>query len=147
MKVAISACLLGERCRYDGASKPNAEVIEFASKHEVIPICPERAAGLEIPRVPSEMQADKPWPCVKNASGDELTEAFVQGALKTKRLLEAHRCHHVILKSKSPSCGVGEVYDGTFSGRLIKGNGITAQLLIDSGYKVAKENTFAEVFE
>lgn len=127
MTFLISACLLGEPCRYNGEAKANPAVLEFVqnSGHTFITVCPEVLGGLPIPRAPAERLGSR----VKNREGEDVTKAFLLGAEKTLALAQQHRCDGAILKERSPSCGHGQIYDGTFSGRLIPGDGITSQLL------------------
>lgn len=147
MKVAISACLLGSPVRYDGKSKPNKEVLEFAKNHEVVAICPEVFGGLTIPHPPSEIQTEKSELIVKDIEGNVTTSFFLRGAYKTLESIQKEGVTHVILKAKSPSCGVGSIYDGTFSGSLVEGDGVTTRLLRQAGICVATEYTFKEVFK
>ena len=137
-RVLISACLLGLKCRYDGLSKENKDIINMLDKFEFIPVCPEIFGGLETPRVASE----KIGKSVINKSGLDVTSNYKRGAEETLRLCKLYNCDIAVLKSKSPSCGKGLIYDGTFSGNLVLGNGITAQLLIDNGIQVYTEEEF-----
>lgn len=133
--ILVSACLLGERCRYDGKSKPCDEVIKLNEKYNLIPVCPEVLGGLETPRTPCEIQNDR----VISADGIDRTIEYTTGAQIALEIAKENNCKVAILKSKSPSCGKGKIYDGTFSGTLTDGNGITAQLLSDYGIKVYNE--------
>lgn len=144
MKVAISACLLGVACRYDGKSKPSAAVQEFANHPDVsvVRICPEVAAGLPIPHPANEQLQTDGTLRVVDSEGVDNTEAFIRGAKRCCDKALSAGCTHAILKAKSPSCGVGEIYDGSFSGTLTAGNGIAAQMLIDAGIACATEITF-----
>ncbi len=136
MKILVSACLLGAPCRYDGRSVPDERVIRLMDRHVLIPVCPERLGGLDTPRTPSERRGYK----VISADGEDRTAAFVKGAkLCREKALEAG-CELAILKSKSPSCGCGNIYDGSFSGTLVKSDGITAEYLKKWGMKVLNEN-------
>lgn len=148
MKVAISACLLGVKCRYDGKSKPNDAVRAFADRPDVdvVRICPEVAGGLSIPHPANEQQRTDGQTRVVDCTGADNTEAFQRGATACcEKALQAG-CTHAILKAKSPSCGVGLIYDGTFTGSLIEGSGVAAQALMDAGVIAATEATFEEVF-
>lgn len=136
--IIISACLAGEKCRYDGKSCPNEKVVEFISRHKVILICPECLGGLPNLRSPSEIKGDK----VISKEGFDRTEEFRKGALKALEIAQKNECRLAILKSKSPSCGIGKIYDGSFSGTLTCGNGITAQMFLDHGIEVIDENMF-----
>jgi len=127
MKILISACLLGVRCRYDGASKPHPDVAELAKQHVLVPVCPEQLGGLPTPRVPAERQGKS----VVTRCGTDVTEPYRRGAEETLALCELLGCEAAVLKERSPSCGCGQIYDGTFSGTLCAGDGVTAELLKD----------------
>lgn len=130
MKILVSACLLGENCKYNGGNNYSAKLHDFIKDNDVIAVCPEVLGDLSIPRLPSEIVGDK----VINSEGEDVTVNFKQGGLKA--LKQALGVDVAILMSRSPSCGVNQIYDGTFSGRKIKGHGIFAQMLIDKGIKV-----------
>ena len=136
MKILISACLLGVRCRYDGAGKPHPDVEELAKKHTLIPVCPEQLGGLATPRPPAERQGD----LVVTACGADVTEQYRCGAEETLRLARFFGCEAAVLKERSPSCGSGQVYDGTFSATLTAGDGVTAALLKENGIAVYGES-------
>lgn len=136
LNILVSACLLGCACRYDGKSKPCGEVIALSEKYNLIPVCPEIFGGLPTPRDASEISGGR----VVSKSGADNTQCFLKGAQETLRLAEIFGCRAAILKAKSPSCGSGFVYDGSFSRKLIPGNGITARLLIENGLKIYTEN-------
>ena len=138
--VLVSACLLGTACRYDGASVPCPAVIELADALDFVPICPEQLGGLPTPRTPSEIQPDG---CVVDRAGEDRTAAFAAGAHEALRIARERGCRIAVLKSKSPSCGVRQVYDGTFSGTLAPGRGITASLLSAAGITLLDEADFA----
>lgn len=135
MKALISACLLGLACRYDGASKPHPKALELAEKEELIPFCPECFGGLPTPRPPAEIQGDQ----VINAAGQDVTAQYQKGAEEALRLCKLLHCSKAILKAKSPSCGCGAVYDGSFTKTLRPGNGLTAALLKANGIEVITE--------
>jgi len=145
MKVAVSACLLGTPCRYDGASKPCEAALELLQTPgvEVVPVCPEVAGGLPTPRPASEIVARAPRVAVRNTAGDDVTRQFERGAAETLELLRREGCEFAVLKAKSPSCGKGLVYDGTFSGTLVQGDGIAAALLMEHGVRVIDERELA----
>lgn len=138
--ILVSACLLGTACRYDGASMPCTEIIELANTYELVPVCPEQLGGLSTPRTPSEIQPDGR---VVDRAGEDRTAAFAAGAQQTLRIAREHGCRLGILKSRSPSCSVRQIYDGTFSGKLIPGQGVTASLLADAGITLLDETDFA----
>ena len=130
-----SACLLGINCRYDGNNKSNDKIISLAKKELLIPICPEQLGGLPTPRIPSEQKGDR----VFNKQGKNVTNNFKKGAEEVLKLAKLLNVKEVILKQKSPSCGYGKIYDGTFSNNLIEGNGVTADLLEKNGVKIKTE--------
>lgn len=139
MILAVSACLLGEACRYDGTARPCARVAALGARHELVPVCPERAGGLPVPRPPAEIAGRDPLRVV-DAEGRDLTEAFARGASLSAGEALAAGCAGAVLKSRSPSCGPGAVYDGTFSGALVPGWGLAAALLRDAGLPVVDED-------
>ena len=133
--ILVSACLLGVSCRYDGNSKPNENVIALKDRYNIIPVCPEIMGGLPTPRTASEIQGCQ----VVMGDGTNVTKEYRKGAEEVLRLCRLFGCKRAVLKEKSPSCGCGKVYDGTFSGKLIDGNGITAKLLMENGIEVFGE--------
>ncbi len=139
VRLCVSDCLLGTPCRYDAGSKPNAAVRELAANPEVevVRFCPERASGLPIPRPPAEQRDGR----VVLETGEDVTDAFVVGAEREVRRALAADCTHAVLKAKSPSCGTGRVYDGTFTGTLRDGWGVAAAMLRDAGVACASEET------
>lgn len=140
MKIAVSACLLGTPCRYDGASKPCAEALALRSAHQVVPICPEVAGGMRVPHPAYEIVAAERALRVVDRSGGDGTEAFAAGAASTLDRVRSEGCQLAILKAKSPSCGNGRIYDGTFSGTLVPGYGVAARKLRAEGIRVLDEN-------
>lgn len=133
--VVVSACLMGEPCRYDGQAKPCEALIELADRYELVPICPEVAGGLPTPRVPAERVGER----VLTRDGVDVTRAYHDGAAACASVAHSKGARRAILKSKSPACGVGTIYDGTFSGTLCEGNGILAELLLAEGLEVITE--------
>ena len=136
MKILVSACLLGVRCRYDGKSKPHPAVERLMERHTLIPVCGEILGGLPTPRVSAERQGAR----VVTADGRDVTAAYRRGAEEVLRLAERDGCKAAILKERSPSCGSGRIYDGTFTGTLTDGWGVTAELLRDHGICVIGES-------
>ena len=136
MNILISACLLGVNCRYDGGGKLIEGIEKLKEIYNLIPICPEIYGGLQTPREPAEIINGK----VVNRKGKDVNENFHRGANETLHLAKLYNCKYAILKERSPSCGFGKIYDGTFSGNLVKGNGITAELLSKNGIKVIGES-------
>lgn len=134
--ILVSACLLGEPCRYDGKSMPCASVIALGRSHELVPVCPEQLGGLPTPRTPSEIQPDGR---VVDRAGIDRTAAFRSGAEAALSIARTHGCTQAILKANSPSCGVHRVYDGSFTSTLTDGQGIAAALLCEAGIGVFDE--------
>ena len=128
----VSACLAGLPCRYDGKAKPCAEVMELVRSGKAIPLCPEQLGGLPTPRPPCEIRAGR----VMDREGADQTEAFRRGAEAVLAAVQAYGATEALLQNRSPSCGLGWIYDGTFSRKLVQGSGITAQLLAENGIQV-----------
>lgn len=133
--IIVSACLVGINCRYDGGNNADQKVIELVSKGFAIPVCPEQLGGLTTPRIPAEIIGNK----VINKNGEDVTMFFKKGALETLQITKLTNCRKAILKQSSPSCGYGKIYDGTHTGKIIAGKGITAKLLEDNGIKIITE--------
>ena len=136
MNILVSACLLGANCKYNGGNNRNERVIALGEKFNLIPVCPEGAGGLPIPHPPSEILRGK----VVSKDGNDVTDYFVRGAEAVLHKAASCGCRFAILKARSPSCGTGEIYDGTFSGKTVPGDGITAALLKRSNIAVFTEN-------
>ena len=132
MKIMVSACLAGENCRYNGWNNRNEKVIALFKENEIITVCPEVMGGLPTPRVPSEIVSGK----VLNKEGTDVTRAFRNGAMMVLEIAKQIKPDLIILQSRSPSCGVKQRYDGSFSGRLIDKPGVTAELLMRYGFHV-----------
>jgi uncharacterized protein YbbK (DUF523 family) len=143
--IIVSACLMGDKCRYDGESKPCSKVISFVSGHEVLKVCPECLGLLPIPREPSEIVNGDGLGVVngeckvRSRSFVDVSSHFLKGAEEVLNLCRKFEPSAIILKSKSPSCGCGMIYDGTFSGKLKKGDGVTTALLKKNGFLVITE--------
>ncbi len=135
-KILVSNCLLGCECRYKGDGCLCEKILELAKDHTIIGVCPEQAGGLPTPRAPSEIQGDK----LITSKGEDVTKQYLRGANTALFLAKLNKVDFAILKAKSPSCGKGIIYDGTFSGKLTSGNGVTAKLLLDNGIPVYNEN-------
>ena len=136
MRLLVSACLLGVHCRYDGGSNQLPALEALLAQHDCIPVCPELLGGLPTPRPPAECQGDR----VINREGTDVTEAFHRGAAEALYLATLHHCEAALLKERSPSCGCGAIYDGSFSKALIPGDGVTAQALKCLGLPVYGES-------
>ncbi|MFW6229485.1 MAG: DUF523 domain-containing protein [Halanaerobium sp.] len=136
----VSSCLAGTNCRYDGKNNLNKKAAELVKAGKAIPICPEVLGGLPTPRDPSEIIFDRGGnKRVVTEQGKDLTAEFKLGAEKTLKIARIVEAKTAILQQRSPSCGCGRIYDGTFSGNLIEGRGLTAELLIKNGIKVLTE--------
>ena len=135
-KLLISACLLGTPCRYDGKSKRAAGMEALRKKYELVPVCPEQAGGLPTPRTPSELLGER----VIMQDGTDVTKQYQNGAQYALELCLREGCIAAVLKERSPSCGCGEIYDGTFSHTLRSGDGVTTALLKKHGITVCGES-------
>ena len=135
----VSACLLGEKCRYDGGGQYCAKVMRLAERYEFVPVCPEVLGGMSTPRPPSEILGDR----VISIDGRDVTAQFRLGAARALELARKAAAVKALLKSGSPSCGRGLVHDGFFSGKMVPGNGVTAALLEENGLAVYTELDFA----
>jgi len=131
----VSACLAGINCRYDGKSRPNPKVVEMVKRGEAIPVCPEQLAGLPTPRENSEIRDGR----VFSVSGKDETMQMKRGAEETLKIAKLVGAKEAIFKARSPACGKGKVYDGSFSGKLAEGNGMAAGLLVRHGIKVVTD--------
>lgn len=131
MKIMVSACLLGENCKYNGGNNLNQQLMDFLKGHEVIPVCPEAAGGLPTPRAPSEIVNG----VVTNNLGENVDKEFRLGAEICLKKAEEVQPDMIILQSRSPSCGVNQIYDGSFSKKLISGHGLFAAKCIASGFR------------
>ena len=134
MKIMVSACLLGRRCKYNGGDNFNEALARFLEDHEVVPVCPEVAGGLPVPRRPSEIVNG----VVMSDAGENVDAAFRTGAAACLQIAKDEQIDLAVLQPRSPSCGVKQVYDGTFSGRLVPGSGVFAALLKENGFRVAE---------
>lgn len=132
MKIIVSACLLGENCKYNGGNNRCQKVIDFVKDHEVIQVCPEQMGGLSTPRLPAEIYNEK----VMNTEGVSVDAQFCKGAKAALKITLEEGATLAVLQPRSPSCGCKQVYDGTFSKTLIPGKGVFAQLLADHGIKL-----------
>ena len=127
----VSACLTGENCKYNGGNNRNEKVLQMMAEHEVITVCPEQMGGLPTPRVPSEIKDG----VVTAKDGRMVDKEFRAGAAKCLEIAMREQPDLIVLQSRSPSCGVKQRYDGTFTGTLVDGSGVTAQLLMKHGFR------------
>lgn len=140
MKILVSACLLGKNCKYNGGNNLNQGVLEFIEGHEVIGVCPEQLGGLSTPRLPAEIVDG----VVTNKEGVSVDNEFRKGAQEALAVALENKVDLAILQSRSPSCGVKKIYDGSFNGKKIKGQGVFAKLLSARGIKVLDAEDVAE---
>ena len=131
-KILISACLIGLNCKYNGGNNENSKLVELMKEKDLVPICPEQLGGLKTPRVSAERKQEK----VITKEGVDVTKEYQKGAEEVLNLAKKLNIKKAILKSRSPSCGIDEIYDGTFSHTLIKRDGVTAELLKKNGIEV-----------
>ena len=141
MNILVSACLLGLRCRYDGRSKPDPAVLALGKDHTLIPCCPEQLGGLPTPRPPAEWREGR----IVNAEGADVTAQYRRGAEEAVALARTVGCRCAVLKEKSPACGCSEIYDGSFTRRLVPGSGSAARALTEAGISVFGESRLAEL--
>ncbi len=142
MVILVSKCLTGENCRYKGDNCKNEKILELAKKHTLISVCPEVMGGLPTPRDPGERVGDK----VISSKGKDITAEYTAGALAALELAKKEGAELCIFKAKSPSCGSGIIYDGTFTGKLIPGDGVAAELFKANGFKVITEQDIENGF-
>ena len=140
MKVLVSACLLGLCCRYDGCAKANPAILRLAAEHTLIPYCPEVYGGLPTPREPAEIRAGR----VFARSGADVTAKYEKGAAEAVLLANTLGCACAVMQDRSPSCGAGVVYDGTFTGTLTPGDGFTVKALRAANVRVVPASQAAE---
>lgn len=143
MNILVSACLLGVECRYNGKGVLKTEVKALMEKHHLIPVCPEIMGGLATPRTPAERSGGR----VITGDGEDVTCAYEKGAAQVLKLARLYGCRAAILKERSPSCGSGQIYDGSFTGRLTEGEGVCAGLLKERGIRVYGEGQVDKLLE
>ncbi len=141
--IAVSSCLAGIACRYDGKDNLNSQIKELVDNKQAICICPEVLGGMPVPRNPVEIVGDK----VLTKDGIDCTLEFIAGAKKSYQIIKENNISCAILKSKSPSCGCGKIYDGTFTRKLVEGDGITSAYLKKHGIMVIDENQIDKIKE
>ena len=130
--ILVSACLCGINCKYNRTNNYNEKIFDLIKEGKAIPVCPEQLGGLSTPRIPSEIKNNH----VINKEGKDVTTNFIKGAEEVLELCKKLNINKVILKSKSPSCGKGKIYDGNFNGKLVDGNGILTDLLLKNNIEV-----------
>lgn len=148
MNILVSACLLGVNCKYSGGNNSCERLAAYLERYNLIPVCPEQLGGLSTPRAAAEIQNGNGKDVleekaeIRDCNGENVTGAFTRGAAETLKLAKLYDCKLAILKAKSPSCGYGKIYDGSFSGKQRDGNGVCAELLSDSGIIILNEENF-----
>lgn len=135
MNVLVSACLLGIDCKYNGSNNYNIDVVEYVKKYNAIPICPEQMAGFTTPRIPIEILNGK----VIRKDGIDVTDNMKKGCEELKKYIKLYSPVLAVLKARSPSCGYKKIYDGTFTSKIIDGNGFACQTILDNNIKVITE--------
>lgn len=140
-KILVSACLLGDNCKYNGKNNYTKEIEEIKQYYEIIPICPETMGGLSIPRLKSERKGNR----VINEKGQDITKYFVKGADQVLNIVKFLHIKKALLKENSPSCGVKHIYDGTFSNKLVDFQGFTSELLIKAGVECFTEENIKDL--
>ncbi len=144
----VSACLLGINCKYTGDNNLDVELVNKLKKQGIVPVCPEQLGGLTTPRLPAEIQGGDGLDVLSGRAkvirndGVDVTEAFIKGAEETLKIAETLGLTKAILKAKSPSCGNKIIYDGSFTGKKVTGQGVTAALLTSKGIEVFSEEGY-----
>jgi len=148
--ILVSSCLVGEKCCYDGESRLDNTIQKFSRKYRIIAVCPEVLAGLGVPRITSEVAFGGDGSAVLNgrskvlnSKGADITGVFIEGAEEALKIAKNNNVKYAIMKSNSPSCGVGWIYDGSFSGKLKRGDGVTVALLKGNGIEVFSDKDFS----
>ena len=151
-KILISACLCGINCKYNGGNNLNENIKKLYDEGKAILVCPEVLGGLKTPRIPREIingngkKVLEGKAKVVSKEGEDTTKAFLKGAMETLKIAKENNIKIAILKAKSPSCGKGFIYSGDFNGKLVEGNGVTTELLIQNGIKVLNEKNYMGEF-
>lgn len=141
--VVVSQCLLGVNCRYDGGSNPCPAMAQLMEKCHVVPVCPEMLGGMTTPRLPSERRGDQ----VVNRQGEDVTAHFEKGAEEALKIAQLYGAGYAVLKQSSPSCGSQRVYDGSFTGRKIPGQGVAAAMFEKAGIALFDEHQVMQLIE
>ena len=140
--ILVSACLVGLNTKYNGKNNYNEKIFELVKSGKAIPLCPEQLGGLSTPRIPTEIKYIDGKRCVYNKEGKDVTKEFEKGANEVLDFVKKMHIDKAILQSRSPSCGVGKIYNGEFTDKLIDGNGILADILLENGVEVININDF-----
>lgn len=148
-KLIVSACLLGINCNYRGKNSLSTELLKLLDRYVLVPVCPEQLGGLETPRKCSEIKGGRGWnqnARVITQSGKDVTSEFLKGAEETLKVAVLTGASLAILKSRSPSCGSSNVYDGSFNSIIVPGSGVTAWYLRQNGIEVYNENELSFIY-
>lgn len=151
--ILVSACLLGVNCKYNGKNNYDATILNLLRSKGLIPVCPEQLGGLSTPRLPAEINHGDGVDVLNGSAkvvtknGIDVTEAFLKGAQETLKIAEELGINQGILKARSPSCGVGKIYDGSFTGSLVKGDGVTAALLKSKNIRIYSEEEIPKILQ
>ncbi|WP_300328125.1 DUF523 domain-containing protein [Fusobacterium sp.] len=146
--IGVSSCLCGINCKYNGKNNLEPIFLQLLNEGKLVPICPEQLGGLKTPRVPAEIQEDENKKRkVINKDGIDVTSEYSLGAERTLEILKALDIKKVIFRRRSPSCGCGEIYDGSFTGTIVNGNGITSELLLKNGIEVITDEEYIKKLE
>lgn len=142
--ILVSACLAGINCKYNGSNNYDEKIFNLVKEGRAIPVCAEQLGGLETPRIPSEIKYINSTRFVVNKNNIDVTDKFEKGAKEILELAKKMNIKRAILKSRSPSCGVGEVYSGNFDNKLVKGNGVLADLLLKNDIEVIRSDEITD---
>jgi len=140
--IVVSSCLCGINCKYSGENNLNGNVLKLVNEGKAVPICPEQLGGLKTPRNPAEIIEKNGEIKVMTEAGADVTNEFLLGAKRSLEIAKVLGAKKAILQRRSPSCGFGKIYDGTFSGKLIPGNGLTVRLFLENGIEVISDEEY-----
>lgn len=140
--IVVSSCLCGINCKYSGENNLNEDILKLVNEGKAVPICPEQLGGLKTPRNPAEIIEKNGEIKVMTEAGADVTDEFLLGAKRSLEIAKVLGAKKAILQRRSPSCGFGKIYDGTFSGKLISGNGLTVRLFLENGIEVISDEEY-----
>lgn len=145
--ILLSACLVGLNCKYNGGNNYNEQVYNLIKEGKAIPVCPEQLGGLTTPRTPAEIRIIDGERRVFTSEGADVTDQFYKGSENVLEFAKKLNIKTAVLKSKSPTCGCGKIYNGNFENQLIDGNGILTQMLLDNGIEVINSDDIQKIEE
>lgn len=140
--IVVSSCLCGINCKYSGENNLNEDVLKLVNEGKAVPICPEQLGGLKTPRDSAEIIEEDGKIKVMTEAGADVTNEFLLGAKRSLEIVKVLGAKKAILQRRSPSCGFEKIYDGTFSGKLIPGNGLTVRLFLENGIEVISDEEY-----